>query len=244
MALINPAILLDPPCEPGCPRKRRRLDNLTPEERALRRKLKNRVAAQTARDRKKARMTELEESLAIFEQQNKKLLKENKDLKLRASTLENENNELKSRLGLTPPSSPTLSEDVVPSVSPLPSPPHSPTQDDPAVVVVKQEKESTEYAELGVSRQKEQSPILFLSLLTTTVLLNLLSLMSYSAFLKISKQLTQKNLSPSNKSLMTYSSSVQETQKSPSLKKNEETKNYQMEWGKQQNAWNPPQENS
>jgi hypothetical protein len=37
MALINPAILLDPPCEPGCPRKRRRLDNLTPEERALRR---------------------------------------------------------------------------------------------------------------------------------------------------------------------------------------------------------------
>lgn len=37
MALINPAILMDPPCEPGCPRKRRRLDNLTPEERALRR---------------------------------------------------------------------------------------------------------------------------------------------------------------------------------------------------------------
>ena len=44
MALINPAILLDPPCEPGCPRKRRRLDNLTPEERALRRSVIRNVA--------------------------------------------------------------------------------------------------------------------------------------------------------------------------------------------------------
>lgn len=124
--------------------------------------------------------------------QNRKLLKENKDLKLRAATLENENNELKSRLGLTPPSSPTLSEDVVPSVSPLPSPPHSPTQDDPAVVVVKQEKESTEYAELGVSRQKEQSPILFLSLLTTTVLLNLLR--QCSGFMFLGSEAKSKNM--------------------------------------------------
>ena len=46
------------------------------------RKLKNRVAAQTARDRKKQRMDYLEEALAQLEAENKQLLLENDKLKL------------------------------------------------------------------------------------------------------------------------------------------------------------------
>lgn len=79
-------------------RKRKRLTNLSPEEKLLRRKLKNRVAAQTARDRKKARMQELEDALAAMEAENKKLLEENANLKQSTSILSRENINLKSCL--------------------------------------------------------------------------------------------------------------------------------------------------
>lgn len=84
----------------GQPRKRRRLTHLTPEEKLLRRKLKNRVAAQTARDRKKARIDEIELMLAQLEEQNKQLLDENRALRQQTGVLTQENKELKERLGL------------------------------------------------------------------------------------------------------------------------------------------------
>lgn len=82
------------------PKKRQRLTHLSPEERLLRRKLKNRVAAQTARDRKKARMDELEDALVIAEQENQRLQSENSHLRQQQENLDRENNILKARLGI------------------------------------------------------------------------------------------------------------------------------------------------
>jgi len=84
----------------GGTRKRKRLTHLSPEERMMRRKLKNRVAAQTARDRKKARMTELEEQLAELVAENRRLQNENNSLRLKTGELASENNNLKERLGM------------------------------------------------------------------------------------------------------------------------------------------------
>lgn len=59
------------------PRKRQRLTHLSPGEKLQRRKLKNRVAAQAARDRKKAYMDELEELVADLRKENDRLAHEN-----------------------------------------------------------------------------------------------------------------------------------------------------------------------
>ncbi|XP_066268430.1 X-box-binding protein 1-like [Branchiostoma lanceolatum] len=81
------------------PQKRRRLNHLTPEEKVLRRKLKNREAAQTARDRKKAKMDDLEIIVAKLEAQNKALQQQNSSVKQQSDSLKMENSELKKRLG-------------------------------------------------------------------------------------------------------------------------------------------------
>ncbi|XP_077416815.1 LOW QUALITY PROTEIN: X-box-binding protein 1 [Vanacampus margaritifer] len=81
-------------------RKRQRLTHLSPEEKSLRRKLKNRVAAQTARDRKKAKMGELEQQVLELELENQKLHIENRLFREKNHSLLTENDELKLRLGL------------------------------------------------------------------------------------------------------------------------------------------------
>ncbi|XP_026541314.1 LOW QUALITY PROTEIN: X-box-binding protein 1 [Notechis scutatus] len=104
--LLLPAASTAPAPAPGAPspspppRKRQRLAHLSPEEKALRRKLKNRVAAQSARDRKKARMGELERQAVELEAENQKLVAENRRLQERAHSLARENHDLRLRLGL------------------------------------------------------------------------------------------------------------------------------------------------
>jgi len=58
----------DSPC-PEIGRKRKKLDDFTPQEKMIRRKLKNRVAAQNARDRKKERLDQLETVVTRLEKE-------------------------------------------------------------------------------------------------------------------------------------------------------------------------------
>merc|ERR1712038_1199599 len=62
-------------------RKRANLDHLTPEEKLMRRKLKNRVAAQNARDKKRVKMDEMEIKMKELEEINTRLLNENDSLR-------------------------------------------------------------------------------------------------------------------------------------------------------------------
>jgi len=70
--------------------KKRRLDHLTWEEKFQRKKLKNRVAAQTSRDRKKAKMDDMERTIQDISD-------ENASLKETCSILQSERDELASR---------------------------------------------------------------------------------------------------------------------------------------------------
>lgn len=108
--------------ESAGPRKRKRLTHLSPEERMLRRKLKNRVAAQTARDRKKSQMSDLETLVAELEQENQRLQQENSTLRQVTGSLTKENVGLKERLGVQASSTGAecVSESAVLPSTPLP----------------------------------------------------------------------------------------------------------------------------
>merc|ERR1711990_487413 len=108
-------------------RKRANLDHLSPEERMMRRKLKNRVAAQTARDKKKAATDSMEQQLAEAKARlqesldaNAQLLVTNTQLQMENANLQQKNIELQARL------SPLCTLPLSPPASPLPSPASSP----------------------------------------------------------------------------------------------------------------------
>merc|ERR1712098_244696 len=88
-------------------RKRANLDHLSAEERMQRRKLKNRVAAQNARDKKKAQTEEMEKLLDqmraekdALAAENARLQAFNNQLQIENASLIEENTEYKQRLGL------------------------------------------------------------------------------------------------------------------------------------------------
>jgi len=114
-------------------RKRANLDHLSPEERLQRRKLKNRVAAQNARDKKKAQTEEMEKMIEEIRMEKQKLVDENarlqaanKHLQMRNASLVEENAEFRHRLGLvsveteTKPQPAELAIELPPSPASLP----------------------------------------------------------------------------------------------------------------------------
>merc|ERR1711976_868184 len=123
--------------ETGAPmRKRANLDLLSPDERLQRRKLKNRVAAQNARDKKKAQTEEMEkviEQMRIEKQllaaENARLLALTEQLQQENLSLSEENADFKQRLGYpTTTSTPTISIEL--PLSPASLPPLSPSPSD------------------------------------------------------------------------------------------------------------------
>lgn len=89
-ALVSP-LPVDSSSEDGTrPRKRKRLADMTSEEKAekqLKRKIKNRVASQNTRDKRKQYVTELELQVQRLKEQNEALAKENLLLKQKSDSL-------------------------------------------------------------------------------------------------------------------------------------------------------------
>jgi len=80
------------------PNRKRRLDHLTLEEKLQRKKLKNRVAAQSSRDRKKARLDDLEAEVKALKEKNDVLTLQCNDLHLEKTRLTSENQQLRQKL--------------------------------------------------------------------------------------------------------------------------------------------------
>ncbi|KAL4714019.1 hypothetical protein ACJJTC_008373 [Scirpophaga incertulas] len=91
---VDSNVVLDV-CSPP-PSRKRRLDHLTWEEKMQRKKLKNRVAAQTSRDRKKAKMDDMEHRIKHLEEANERLTSEVSSLKALNERLLSENVSLRS----------------------------------------------------------------------------------------------------------------------------------------------------
>lgn len=110
-------------------RKRANLDHLTPEEKLMRRKLKNRVAAQNARDKKRVKMDDMEAKMKELEAENARIMSENASLKALNNRLMEENQVLSQPFGTTKlvPDSVVLQQQQEGRMLPTPPPSECPS---------------------------------------------------------------------------------------------------------------------
>ncbi|XP_065831317.1 X-box-binding protein 1-like [Oscarella lobularis] len=179
------------------PRKRRaRLTHLSDAEKIERRKVKNREAAQHARDRKRQKMDDLEDIVRVLQEQNNELKKEN--ARLRRTLDENAaiNRDLKeswpTRNPATPPQSPP-SDEIAALLTPL-SDPNVDAEllelSPPLQTEIKTESQSDESAVLqNVSPQQKSTRFRFSP---ATVATYLQSLIATSVILSTSSCLVSK----------------------------------------------------
>ena len=118
-------------------RKRANLDHLSPEEKLMRRKLKNRVAAQNARDKKRAKLDDMEiliqklqDENDALKEQNEQLLEVNQKLNLENSRLKENNSEAADTTTTTTISVPVKIEMPSSPISLPRSPAPSPSPED------------------------------------------------------------------------------------------------------------------
>lgn len=98
MDVLDAAVRVSGLREQKSARKRQKLDHLSAEEKLLRRKMKNRAAAQNARDRKKAHMDELEIQVIDLVKEAKQLAAENERLRRKNAEQQKKIEELQARL--------------------------------------------------------------------------------------------------------------------------------------------------
>merc|ERR1712014_63049 len=98
-----------------------------PEEKLMRRKLKNRVAAQNARDKKRVKMDDMEAKMKELEAENARIMSENASLKALNNRLMEENQVLSQPFGTTKlvPDSVVLQQQQQLEGRMLPTPPPS-----------------------------------------------------------------------------------------------------------------------
>lgn len=199
-------------------RKRQRLDHLSQEEKTMRRKLKNRVAAQYARDRKKVLVDEMAITISDLRRDKQHLVQENDLLKQRNERLVQQVESLRQALVQAGARVPAVSDET-----------ENRTFESAALICDRQPRDQvlpTVPSDGPAVRQSESSSNFFSCLMLTMASLTIAS-----------SQLGQKTSSPSPVSQPVSKCSLM----SLAAESGAGDRRDGQWWGRQQQSWNPAQ---